>query len=520
MADFVAVLRKTIGGLSDNTPEMREKVYDKARATIEAKIAALNPQPPLAIIERQRKAMEDAIAVLRADYDQPVIVDNFDDIIASLDGSEPFETHGDESELVSEQPSPEPFAAPPVAVAPVTPVAPAAPEPVLEAKRTPPELDPVSVGSDAQAMRDTVANDDRLDLDHERRPAEAKPAAASTPRRKGISAGLIAASLVGLLIVAGALYALWPSGGSEPQVAEQPAPVETQETPATTAEELPETPSPEEEVAAATPEPEPTISPTPPADSEKFTQRLMPDGSEVDEGPAGGARTIGEGTSIAAVASPGEEATPPAAPSATATEPAPAAPASNADEPTIAVGQRAIFYEERTSSSQGSAEAGSIVWSVVQESPGGDLPPEPAIRGEATIPANDVRLRMTIRRNADQTLPAAHIVEMIFLTPEGFGGGVISSVSRMAFKETEQAAGNPLLGIPAKIADGFFLIALSDAPNEIETNLQLLARRSWIDIPIVYQSGRRALLSLEKGIPGERVFQEALEAWRQAASAG
>lgn len=520
MADFVAVLRKTIGGLSDNTPEMREKVYDKARATIEAKIAALNPQPPLAIIERQRKAMEDAIAVLRADYDQPVIVDNFDDIIASLDGSEPFETHGDESEPVSEQPSPEPFAAPPAAVAPVTPVAPAAPEPVQEAKRTPPELDPVSVGSDAQGMRDTVANDDRLDLDHDRRPAEVKPAAASTPRRKGISAGLIAASLVGLLVVAGALYALWPSDGGEPIVAEQPAPVETQETPATTAEELPETTSPEEELAAATPEPEPAISPTPPADSEKFTQRLMPDGSEVDEGPAGGARTIGEGTSIAAVASPGEEATPPSAPSATATEPAPAAPANNADEPTIAVGQRAIFYEERTSSSQGSAEAGSIVWSVVQESPGGDLPPEPAIRGEATIPANDVRLRMTIRRNADQTLPAAHIVEMIFLTPEGFGGGVISSVSRMAFKETEQAAGNPLLGIPAKIADGFFLIALSDAPNEIETNLQLLARRSWIDIPIVYQSGRRALLSLEKGIPGERVFQEALEAWRQAASAG
>src|SRR5690606_9863093 len=157
MADFVAVLRKTIGGLSDNTPEMREKVYDKARATIEAKIAALNPQPPVAIIERQRKAMEDAIAVLRADYDQPVIVDNFDDIIASLDGSEPFETHGDETELVSEQPSPEPFAAPPAAVAqvtPVTPVAPAAPEPVLEGKPTPPELDPVSVGSDAQAMRD------------------------------------------------------------------------------------------------------------------------------------------------------------------------------------------------------------------------------------------------------------------------------------------------------------------------------------------------------------------------------
>ena len=34
MADFVAVLRKTIDGLADNTPDLRAKVYDKARATV------------------------------------------------------------------------------------------------------------------------------------------------------------------------------------------------------------------------------------------------------------------------------------------------------------------------------------------------------------------------------------------------------------------------------------------------------------------------------------------------------
>src|SRR5690606_18777195 len=101
----------------------------------------------------------------------------------------------------------------------------------------------------------------------------------------------------------------------------------------------------------------------------------------------------------------------------------------------------------------------------------------------------------------------------IFLTPDGFDGGGVSNVSRIAFKETEQAPGSPLIGIPAKIADGFFLIALSDATAETQANLTLLRRQSWIDIPIVYQSGQRALLSLEKGIPGDRVFQDALNAW-------
>src|SRR5690606_13072444 len=76
-----------------------------------------------------------------------------------------------------------------------------------------------------------------------------------------------------------------------------------------------------------------------------------------------------------------------AAPAPAATEEAAAPTAPTATEQTaLPGGQKAIFYEERTASSEGSAESGSIVWSLVQESPGGDAPPEPAIRAEATIP--------------------------------------------------------------------------------------------------------------------------------------
>jgi hypothetical protein len=152
----------------------------------------------------------------------------------------------------------------------------------------------------------------------------------------------------------------------------------------------------------------------------------------------------------------------------------------------------------------------------VQESPGGNLPPEPAIRAEATIPGKDVQLRMTIKRNADQSLPASHIIEMIFLTPEGFPGGGIDNILRVALKGSEQEAGNPLIGIPAKIADGFFLVALNDSKAETAANLTLLRRQAWIDIPVVYKSGRRALFTMEKGIPGDKVFDEALKAWAAA----
>ena len=150
-----------------------------------------------------------------------------------------------------------------------------------------------------------------------------------------------------------------------------------------------------------------------------------------------------------------------------------------------------------------------------------DAPPPtvpPAIRAEATIPGKDVQLRMTIRRNADQTLPASHIVEVIFLTPEGFEGGGIDNVLRISMKGSEQEAGSPLIGIPAKIADGFFLIALNDTKPEIDANMTLLRRQSWIDVPVQYKSGRRALFTMEKGIPGTKVFDEAIKAWDAAST--
>ena len=190
-----------------------------------------------------------------------------------------------------------------------------------------------------------------------------------------------------------------------------------------------------------------------------------------------------------------------------------AATTAPAAEAGVAISQKAIFYEERTSAAQGSANPGSVVWSVVMESPGSDLPPEPAIRAEATVPDRNLSVRMTIRRNGDTTLPASHIIELLVSGPENPASGTIENVLRITFKDTEGAAGNPLFGVPAKIADGFFLVALTDNKAEIDTNLALMKREQWIDILFVYGSGRRALITLEKGVPGDKVFEEAFKAW-------
>jgi hypothetical protein len=92
-------------------------------------------------------------------------------------------------------------------------------------------------------------------------------------------------------------------------------------------------------------------------------------------------------------------------------------------------------------------------------------------------------------------------------------GKSIKKVARIVMKATDEGRGQPLLGVDAKITDGFFWIALSAEAADVSANLALLRERNWIDIALVYDTGQRAILSFEKGTPGDRVFQKAMTAW-------
>ena len=49
--------------------------------------------------------------------------------------------------------------------------------------------------------------------------------------------------------------------------------------------------------------------------------------------------------------------------------------------------------------------------------------------------------------------------------------------------------------------------------SEQKMNMTLLRERGWLDVPIVYRDGRRAILAFEKGPVGERAFRRAFAAW-------
>ncbi|EFL88689.1 hypothetical protein [Ahrensia sp. R2A130] len=197
-----------------------------------------------------------------------------------------------------------------------------------------------------------------------------------------------------------------------------------------------------------------------------------------------------------------------------AAETTPEAPAATEPPATPAVSQSAILYEEGGSPADNSLDQGRVIWSVVQEDVNGKQ--EPAIRARAEVPDRNLVLIMTLKRNADEALPASHLIELIFAVPDDFSGGAIEEINRFVLKDSEQGRGEGLVGVPAKIADGIFLIALNNLEAAVAQNETLLQQRGWIDIPMQYRTGRRALITLEKGIPGDKVFKDVFAAWAEA----
>ena len=188
---------------------------------------------------------------------------------------------------------------------------------------------------------------------------------------------------------------------------------------------------------------------------------------------------------------------------------------SNANAPAASVAQKVVLYDEDANDPQGKRYVGSALWRTETVSPGPGLAPELAIRADVEIPERRLRMTWSLRRNTDKALPASHTIEIMFTLPADFAEGGIGNVPGVLIKQNEQARGAPLSGLAVKVTNGYFLIGLSAVDVDVARNIQLLKERDWFDIPVVYTSGKRAILAIEKGTPGARAFEEAFRAWGQ-----
>ena len=452
MADYYPLIARAVGGLDNNTGENRRALYERARGALVNQLRGVEPPLDEEDITAERLALEDAIRRI-------------------------------ETEAAARE---EAAAAPPPAPAPAEPVA------------------------EKPSLRDHALRNFRETMAE----AEGLGGAAAEATRSARS-----------------VYDKVPGEGQPPKpAASQPAP-HYFEPPA----EEPPPPDLAEPAEFTPPEGEATWPPPGDAhdrDDDFYDKRTPRDWRRIVTiavvvlialAAAGGIywKRNAIGTMVASLRS--SQSAKPAAPSQPAATPKIAdriGPSSNgnpapAAAPAAAVAQKVVLYEEDASNPQGKRYVGSAVWHTETVSPGPGLAPELAVRADVEIPERRLRMTWSLRRNSDKALPASHTIEIMFTLPADFDQGGVGNVPGVLMKTSEEARGVPLAGLAVKVTDGYFLIGLSAVDIDVQRNIDLLKNRDWFDIPIVYSNGKRAILAMEKGTPGERAFEEAFRAWGQ-----
>lgn len=180
--------------------------------------------------------------------------------------------------------------------------------------------------------------------------------------------------------------------------------------------------------------------------------------------------------------------------------------------PALAADPLAVLREDNQGKAeQGKRYVGTTMWRAEAMPAGGGRPAEVVLRADAEIPERQLSMRWTLRRNTDKSMPASHTIEILFKVPPNVQGGGVAQAPGVVMKSKEDTQGMPLAGASATVTTGFFLFALPEI--SVTQNLQLLKEREWLDVPFAYSNGTRAVLSMEKGEPGDRAFAEALAAW-------
>ncbi len=573
MAEYYAVLSKAVSSLEANSADARRAVYDKARNALIGQLKAIDPPLPTSEISRQRLELEEAIR--RVERETSSLPAGSPVRVTPARRTPPAERPPPANpkdvfrraiqQAEAEAAANEPAAAPPPAATPRRERAPAtartddwssdrmdvAPPPkpapqylpsqgYVEEKPAPsdePRLAPdyeyeweqgqaPSVSAPASKLPPPRENEPYVEardrgarVKGEKRGRAAKQAElddvleqAPRPSRLPI---IILLVLIAIMVVGLGAFAY----SQRDMLADLFGGFDNKGAPAATA-------------TAPTPPPQPVDT------SGKATDRLLPPGGDngaaapgTDDASAGAPSddnaptadssvrsvTPGQDNGAAATApsdttAPADNSTATAAAPAdqTAAAPAAAAPAASAPaEDDALVAQPATLYEQPLDPSQQAngmlAIQAAATWSFVPSADGG------TIVANIDVPQRGLKLNLTIAKNTDQTLPVSHVVQMKFTVPANFPGKSISDVPRFVAKPAADARGTPLIGAPAKGNQGFVFV-LSNDPADLTTNLALL-KQEWFDLYVVYGSGQRAVISFEKGTPGQRVFDKAFAAW-------
>ncbi len=181
-------------------------------------------------------------------------------------------------------------------------------------------------------------------------------------------------------------------------------------------------------------------------------------------------------------------------------------------DPSSVAGSQSLLLEASDNGTTGAVPfSGTVDWSK-----GVDETGLPTLVGKASIPARNLSVEVLIRKNSDPSLPASHLMEINFTVSDSFIGGSIAGLPGVLLKNEELVQGAPLVGASARVVGNSFLFALSATAEDSAANSNLLTTRKWMDLALIYASGKRAIITLEKDAAAQALFTEVFAAWGAA----
>lgn len=540
MADYYAILKRAVVSLPDSTREQRQAVYDKARNALLKQLQGMNPPLPPSEISKQRVALEEAVRAVERDLmieaeEKGAPAGAQETPEAAKASAPPVASSAPD---VSAPPSPAgktSSAAPTVSVSDASkpdesaPSATPTPSEVLESE------DRVVRRAGQDVLKNAVRDAEKLgaatnaavrsaqetaDMVGDQRKGEAtrieptlgdavvsssktyQASSSSSPAVSGASKdelsgsggekeeksskfGLFASIAVAAVVLGGSSYLLYQNRAEFLGLGEDTPPAKEQ-TEART--------SGGEDIAK---------SDDKPADGEMVAKNVRTVTVKPDQDPAD--------TSSPATGESGESNTGADSGSKEFQQIPENGPVADSQNQTAKLNEnaiQAIFYEENgTEGNEGQASPGNTIWNLEGE---GD---DAVVSISVDVPKRDIGFNLKISKNKDASLPASHLIE-IEITSQGDGGELkVAEIPGLIMKPTEGSRGQGLFGEPVRIADDLHWIALTAGQKALTYNLELLELRQWIDMPILFQSGRRGILTVKKGESGQVVMADALRQW-------
>ena len=192
----------------------------------------------------------------------------------------------------------------------------------------------------------------------------------------------------------------------------------------------------------------------------------------------------------------------------------------------LPIAQKAFLFEEDPSTQDASMapepSVGHVIWRLGTSDTEQGQTVSPTVETTITIPQKNLVVQMILSKNTDLALPASHTLKITFSSTASSSssssahpfGQRISAIGSPHFKEQQEGRGAPLIGQTVPVLPNVFLMGLSNEGEDQVYNLNLLKSPGWIDIPILFNDKRHAIITFEKGIFGQHVIDQALEAWQ------